>query len=110
MAKNTNKIDLKGQHGKVFSSFSALGKALHITQPDAPTPKEKKCRKCGAVMTQIPGTNVALCPGMVKDKDGNEKPCGNRAFATVRSHKASIYKDFQTTPIGQPLPAIQTQV
>lgn len=63
----------------VFASFEELGRYKGIT-PTEPKPKRAKtCRKCGAVLREIPGTNVMICDGA--DEDG--KPCGNRVLKSV---------------------------
>ena len=72
----------------VFDSFAALGKAFKVKPAEPATPKSMKCRKCGSVMRNVPGTNVFICDGQVEKAEGKEKhmePCGNRAFASVRS-------------------------
>lgn len=73
--------------GKIFSSLSCLGDALGIKPTEQPTPKSMKCRKCGAVMRNISGTNVWVCDNMVEQGEGDAKktvPCGNRAMTTAR--------------------------
>lgn len=82
MSKNSTKKNLipPDAKGKVFHSLSEMGKALGVSGPAEAEPKKKTCSKCGAVMTQVAGSNVWLCPGA--DKDG--KACGKRAIASVR--------------------------
>lgn len=75
------KLIPNAMNGKVFNSMSDLGAALGIKAHEPPTPRDKKCRKCGAVMQQLPGTNVWLCPGTTDDG----KPCGNRALTSVQN-------------------------
>lgn len=73
--------------GKKFSALSDMGSALGFKPTEHPTPKSMKCRKCGTVMRQVPGTNVWVCDGMVEqEKDGVKKmvACGNRAMTSVR--------------------------
>lgn len=71
-------------NGRVFNSLSELGTAFGLKPAEPPTPKAKKCRKCGSVMSQVPGTNVWLCSG--KTEDG--KPCTNRALTSVSPRPA----------------------
>lgn len=76
--------------GSVFSSLSDLGTALGFKAPEQPDPKAKKCRKCGSVMQQLPGTNVWLCPGTTDEG----KPCGNRIYGSTG--RSSAYKPVLT--------------
>lgn len=62
----------------VFNSFHELAAFMGVDEKQA-IAKSRRCRKCGAVMRHIDGTNVDLCPG--KKEDGS--PCGNRAFRTT---------------------------
>lgn len=87
----SNKLKNKGivptaMSGKVFSSLSDLGEALGFKSAERPTAKAMKCRKCGTVMRNIPGTNVWMCDGQVIKVDGDTKkmvPCGNRAMTST---------------------------
>lgn len=63
----------------VFASFEELARHQGISPTEPKARKPKTCRKCGAVLREIPGTNVMVCDG--KDKDG--KPCGNRVMKSV---------------------------
>lgn len=57
----------------VFHSFAELGAAMHI----APKPRKERvfnCRKCGAPMRRVTGTNVYFCTGTASDGS----PCTNR--------------------------------
>lgn len=65
---------------KKFQSFKELGRVMGIRKEKEDKPKTKRCRKCGGVMNNVPGTNVFLCTG--KTDDG---PCENRAFASPRA-------------------------
>lgn len=79
--------------GKVFSSFNDLGSALGFKAAEQPTPKAMKCRKCGAIMRNIPGTNIWVCDAMVEKGEGDKKKmeiCGNRAMTSVRSASQSF--------------------
>lgn len=78
--------------GKVFNSLNDLGSALGFKPSEQPTPKSMKCRKCGAVMRQIPGTNVWVCDGMVEQETAGVKKqvaCGNRAITGIGSRPRS---------------------
>lgn len=60
----------------VFASFEELARHQGITSTEPKTQKSKTCRKCGAVLREIPGTNVMVCDG----KDSEGKPCGNKVL------------------------------
>lgn len=49
--------------------------------------KEQKCRKCGAAMALIEGTNVMVCTGDIetKDAEGNTKlaSCNNKFIFSI---------------------------
>ncbi len=64
---------------KKVHSFVEMGRVMGVHKTEDDKPKTKRCRKCGGVMSNIPGTNVFLCSG--KTEDG---PCKNRVFATPR--------------------------
>ena len=73
--------------GKVFTSLSDLGSALGFKTAEQSTSKSMKCRKCGTIMRNIPGTNVWVCDGMIEKAEGDAKkktPCGNRAMTSIR--------------------------
>lgn len=75
-------------NGKVFSALSDLGSALGIKSSEPPTPKSVKCRKCGAAMRRVEGTNVYFCGALVEVEDENtgvksKKVCGHRFIAPV---------------------------
>lgn len=101
--------------GKVFPSLSELGIAMGFKPAEQPTPKSMKCRKCGTVMRQVPGTNVWVCDGMVEqEKDGVKKQvaCGNRAITGVGPRPQSSDnpgnskpKKHQGKPSGKPAQA-----
>lgn len=63
-----------------FDSFAALGAAMGFKEPQRKTPKAKKCSICGGTFRQVEGTNVLLCTGTVKNKDGVSEPCKKRLF------------------------------
>lgn len=63
---------------KVLNSFADLGKVWGITPKQQKEPKPRKCFRCGGEMRHIEGTNVFVCTGTKKDKDGKEKQCMNR--------------------------------
>ena len=101
--------------GKKFSALSDMGSALGFKPAEQPTPKSMKCRKCGTVMRQVPGTNVWVCDGMVEqEKDGVKKQvaCGNRAITGVGPRPQSSdnpgnskLKKHQGKPSGKPAQA-----
>lgn len=101
--------------GKKFSALSDMGSALGFKPAEQPTPKSMKCRKCGTVMCQVPGTNVWVCDGMVEqEKDGVKKQvaCGNRAITGVGLRPQSSDnpgnskpKKHQGKPSGKPAQA-----
>lgn len=102
--------------GNVFTSLNDLGSALGFKASEQPTPKSMKCRKCGTVMRNIPGTNVWVCDGIVEqEKDGVKKSvvCGNRAMTSVcpapqSSEKSGNFKPKQKNKgksSGQPVQA-----
>lgn len=68
---------------QTFNSFSALAKAMGITvKPNkAKNAREIKCKICGSPMQRVEGSNVILCTGMVKNKEGKEQPCKNFILA-----------------------------
>lgn len=96
----------KSAKNKSYDSLSALGSALGVKPAEQPTPKAKKCRKCGKPMRQVSGTNVWLCDSMVEvEKDGVKKmvPCGNRAITAVNPvPQSSDPGDKKDVPKGKP--------
>lgn len=47
-----------------FNSFAELGRYMKIAPPVSESaPRPRKCRKCGADMEFIAGTNVFVCTG-----------------------------------------------
>lgn len=53
---------------KKFNNFADFGKYMKVSprpKKDAPA---TKCAICGTAMTNIPGTNVFVCPG--KNEEG----------------------------------------
>lgn len=109
MSKN-KKLKNKGvvpaaMNGKRFDSLSEFGYALGFKPSEQPTPRSVKCKKCGAIMRHIPGTNVWLCDAMVeKEKNGTKQtvPCGNRMLASVstrpQNHEYSSKPKFSGNP------------
>lgn len=96
MSKKSEKIckpDKRGiipdvLNGHVFGNLSDLGRALGIKPSEPHTPKSMKCRKCGAVMRRVEGTNVYFCDALVKVEDEttgikSQKVCGHRFIAQV---------------------------
>ena len=63
----------------VFASFEEYGRHKGISPAEPKAKKPRTCRKCGAVLREIPGTNVMLCDGTGEDG----KPCGNRVLRSV---------------------------
>lgn len=63
----------------IFASFEELGRYKGIRPPVFRQKRDKTCRKCGAVLREIPGTNVLICDGVGEDG----KPCGNRVLNRV---------------------------
>ena len=62
----------------IYTSFREFGASRGIHQPK-PTSKPQTCRRCGAVLREIPGTNVMVCDGEIENKETKKKePCGNR--------------------------------
>lgn len=61
-----------------FGNFKELGAFMGIDAKQA-SDKARKCRKCGAVMRHLDGTNVDICPGIKEDGT----VCGNRAFRSA---------------------------
>lgn len=62
----------------IYTSFQELAasRGLH---PPKPIHKPQTCRRCGAVLREIPGTNVMVCDGEIENKETQKKePCGNR--------------------------------
>ena len=69
--------DMKGAHmSTTLHSFAELGKVFRI-QPKARKAPQFRCRKCGTMMDNVPGTNVYLCNG----KNSEGEPCTNRLFS-----------------------------
>lgn len=61
-----------------YTSFQELAASRGIFPP-APTHKDQTCRRCGAVLREIPGTNVMVCDGEIENKETKKKePCGNK--------------------------------
>ena len=59
-----------------FQEFAAA-KGIHQTKPIPAKPQT--CRRCGAVLRQIPGTNVMVCDGKIKNEQtGKMESCGNQ--------------------------------
>lgn len=65
---------------RILNSLEELGKARGIAPKQAKEPKPRKCFRCGGEMHHIDGTNVFICTGTTKGKDGKEKKCMNRLF------------------------------
>lgn len=68
---------------KTLSSFADLGKTLGLSSRQK-SPKPRRCFHCGGEMRHIEGTNVFVCTGTKKDKDGKEKQCMNRLLVGVK--------------------------
>ena len=63
-------------------SFAELGAMMGIEPKRIKEPAKKVCKKCGAFMERIPGTNTWACNGTIKEKDKSgkvvrERPCTN---------------------------------
>ena len=69
---------------KVLNSLADLGNACGVSTHKKAEVKPRKCFVCGGEMRNIPDTNVFLCTGTKKDKDGKEKPCVNRLIVGVK--------------------------
>lgn len=69
------------QKSKKLNSLSELGVAWGLAPRQHKEPKPRKCFRCGGEMRHIEGTNVFVCTGTKKDKDGKEKQCMNRLLA-----------------------------
>lgn len=61
-------------------NLADLGRAFNIA-PKEPKERSYSCRKCGAKMRRVDGTNVYFCTG--KDDEGN--PCTNRMILPVKT-------------------------
>lgn len=62
-----------------YTSFREFAASRGIRPPEPKTRKTQTCRRCGAALREIPGTNVMICPGEVKNpQTGKSEPCGNR--------------------------------
>lgn len=59
-----------------LNSLAELGKVFHI-QPKPRKEKRFYCRKCGALMEHVKGTNVYLCNGT----NSEGEPCTNRLLS-----------------------------
>lgn len=66
------------------NSFEELAKAFGFAPAKPKAPKPRKCFRCGGDMRHIEGTNVFVCTGTKKDKDGKEKQCPNRLIVGVK--------------------------
>lgn len=60
----------------VFHSFVEYAASRGL-RPKQHKDKPFICRKCGAEMKHIAGTNVYLCENV---PEGSKEPCGNRVF------------------------------
>lgn len=64
---------------KRIHSLAELGPALGVSKKKRDeSQREKKCKVCGTVMQNIPGTNVFVCNGTTEEK----KPCSNYALSS----------------------------
>lgn len=65
---------------ETYYTFEDAAKAMgiNVKKPKIKT-KQVKCRKCGSIMEQVPGTNVLVCHGEI-EKDGVKTPCNNFTF------------------------------
>lgn len=75
---------VKKQKVITLNSFEDLSKACGLPQKQPKEQKPRKCFRCGGDMRQIDGTNVFLCTGTKKDKDGKEKQCMNRLIVNAK--------------------------
>ena len=61
-----------------YTSFQEFAASRGIFPPK-PTVESQTCRRCGAVLRAIPGTNVMVCDGEVENKETKKmEPCGNK--------------------------------
>ena len=61
-----------------YTSFQEFAASRGIFPPK-PIAKSQTCRKCGAVLRPVPGTNVMVCDGEIENKETKKKePCGNK--------------------------------
>ncbi len=67
-----------------LNSLSDLGEAWGITPKQPKESKPRKCFRCGGEMRAVEGTNVFVCTGTKKDKDGKIKQCMNRLIVGVK--------------------------
>lgn len=67
-----------------LNSLSCLSKAFNIPEKQPKYPKSRKCFRCGGNMRHIEGTNVFVCTGTTKNKDGKEKQCMNRLLVGTK--------------------------
>lgn len=58
----------------IFKTFSEMAKAVGFSRKKEDKPERiRKCRRCGAVMKRIEGTNIYVCTG----KLSNGSDCRN---------------------------------
>lgn len=69
---------------RTLNSLAELGKAWGIAPKQAKEPKPRKCFRCGGEMRHIEGTNVFVCTGTTKGKDGKERQCPNRLIVGAK--------------------------
>lgn len=70
---------------KVLKSFTDLGKVWGVAPKQKNEPKSRKCFRCGGDMHNIEGTNVFVCTGTTKAKDGKERQCPNRLIVNTKA-------------------------
>ena len=63
---------------KIFTSFQEFAAYCGI-HPSVPrSARRQNCRLCGSVMREIPGTNVMVCDGEMKNQEtGKVVKCTN---------------------------------
>ena len=73
---------------QTFKSFKEVAQTLGVKLKKEQPKEEKviKCRICGSPMRHISNTNVYVCDGMKKGKDGKEIPCENTIYIITSSN------------------------
>lgn len=69
---------------KTLNSFADLGKVWGLAPKQKGESKSRKCFRCGGEMRHIDGSNVFVCTGTTKGKDGKEKQCTNRLIVGAK--------------------------
>lgn len=67
---------------RTVHSFAELGDIMGVKPKQSKEPCKKVCKKCGAFMDRVPGTNIWVCHGTLKEKNDageviRERPCTN---------------------------------